>query len=76
MLQASGLSDWAEMAVSNRRVAGLVTAVAGVLITFGHFLFGLFDRVPEKYHSHQAIVATGFGLMILGLVMLGTEKKQ
>ena len=64
------------MAVSNRRVAGLVTAVVGVIISFGHLIFGLFDRAPEKYHSHQAIVATGFGLMIDGLLLLGTEKRR
>ena len=59
------------MPLSNRRVAGLVTAFVGILISIGHLVFGVFDSVPEKYHSHQAIVALGFGLAILGLVLLG-----
>jgi hypothetical protein len=64
------------MVLNNRRIVGFVTAIVGVLISFGHLVFGIFDRVPEKYHSHQALVAIGFGLTILGLVLLGTEKQR
>ncbi len=62
--------------MSTRRVVGIVTAVAGVAISIGHLVFGIFDRIPEKYHSHQAIVATGFALAIGGLLLLGTGKQR
>ena len=72
--QASGLSEDAAMALSNRRIVGFVTTIVGVIISIGHLIFGLFDRVPEKYHSHLAIVATGFGLTIIGLLFLAKAR--
>ena len=74
--QAKKLTDQSAMATKNRFIVGVVTAIVGVVISFGHLIFGLFDRVPEKYHSHQALVAIGFGLTIVGLVLLGTEKQR
>jgi drug/metabolite transporter (DMT)-like permease len=62
--------------MSIRRVIGIVTAFAGVAISIGHLVFGIFDRIPEKYHSHQAIVVTGFALAIGGLLLLGTDKRR
>lgn len=55
------------MALSNRRIIGLITAIVGVAISIGHLVFGLFDRVPEKYHGHEVIVGLGFGLAIVGI---------
>ena len=62
------------MALSNRRIIGLITAIVGVAISIAHLVFGLFDRVPEKYHGHEVIVALGFGLAIVGLLFLRSEK--
>lgn len=59
-----------------RRIVGVVAATVGVAITIGHLVFAIFDRIPEKYHSHQAIVAIGFALAIGGLLLLGTRKQR
>lgn len=70
-----GLIDWTAMALSNRRIIGLTTAIVGVVISIAHFVFGLFDRVPEKYHGHEVIVGLGVGLAIVGLLLLGSRKQ-
>ena len=57
-------------------MVGIVLALVGVTISIGHLVFGIFDRVPEKYHSHQAIVAIGFASAIGGLLLLGTNKRR
>ena len=62
--------------MSTRRLVGIVLAIVGVAITIGHLVFAVFDRIPEKYHSHQAIVVIGFGLAIGGLLLLGTNKRR
>jgi len=62
--------------MSTRRIVGIVLAIVGVAITIGHLVFAIFDRIPEKYHSHQAIVVIGFALTIGGLLLLGTNKQR
>lgn len=62
--------------MSTRRVVGIVFAIVGIAITLGHLVFAIFDRIPEKYHSHQAIVALGFALTIGGLLLLGSDKQR
>ena len=62
--------------MSTRRVVGIVLAIVGIAITIGHLVFAIFDRIPEKYHSHQAIVVIGFALTIGGLLLLGTDKQR
>ena len=64
------------MALSNKRIIGLITAFVGIVMSIGHLVFGLFDRVPEKYHGHEVLVALGFGLSIVGLLLLGSEKQR
>ncbi len=64
------------MALSNRRLIGLITAAVGVAISICHLVFGLFDRVPEKYHGHEVIVGLGFGLALVGLLFLAAEKQR
>lgn len=61
--------------MNTRRIVGFVAAIVGVAITIGHLVFAIFDRIPEKYHSHQAIVAIGFTLAIGGLLLLGTKRR-
>jgi len=58
----------------NKLIAGVVTAAVGVIISIGHLVFGLFDSVPEQYHSHDAIIVLGFALGIVGLLLLITKK--
>jgi hypothetical protein len=62
--------------MSTRQVVGIVLAVVGLAISIGHLVFAIFDRIPEKYHSHQAIVVIGFALVIGGLLLLGTDKRR
>ena len=57
-------------------MVGIVLAIVGVAISIGHLVFAIFDRIPEKYHSHQAIVVIGFALAIGGLLLLGTNRRQ
>lgn len=57
-------------------MVGIVLAIVGIAISIGHLVFAIFDRIPEKYHSHQAIVVTGFALAIGGLLLLGTNRRQ
>ena len=51
-------------------------AIVGVAISIGHIVFAIFDRIPEKYHSHQAIIVIGFALAVGGLLLLGTKKQR
>ena len=62
--------------MSTRRIVGIVLAIVGIAITIGHLVFAIFDRIPEKYHSHQAIVVIGFALTIGGLLLLGNDKQR
>jgi len=62
--------------MKTRRIVGGVAAIVGVAISIGHLVFALFDSIPEKYHTHQAIVAIGFALAIGGLLLLGTPKQR
>ena len=59
-----------------RHIVGAVAAIVGVAISIGHLVFAIFDRVPEKYHSHDAIVVIGFALAIGGLLLLGTKRRS
>ena len=59
-----------------RLIVGIVMAAVGVAISIGHLVFAIFDRIPERYHSHQAIVVIGFALAIGGLLLLGTRKRR
>ena len=62
--------------MSTRQVVGIALAIVGLAVSIGHLVFAIFDRIPEKYHSHQAIVAIGFALAIIGLLLLGTAKQR
>jgi len=62
--------------MKTRRIIGGVAAIVGVAISIGHVVFAFFDSTPEKYHTHQVIVAIGFALAIGGLLLLGTAKQR
>ncbi len=62
--------------MSTRRIVGLVMGVIGILITVTHLVAGLFFDAPERYHGHETIVAIGFVLTLLGLLLIGTDKRQ
>lgn len=64
------------MAMSTRQAFGIALAIVGLAVSIGHLVFAIFDRIPEKYHSHQAIVVLGFVLTIVGLLLLGTAKQR
>lgn len=64
------------MGISTKQVVGIGLAIVGLVISIGHLVFAIFDRIPEKYHSHQAIVGLGFALAIVGLLLLGTAKQR
>ncbi len=59
-----------------RRIAGIVTGAVGVLISVGHLVAVLFSNAPERYHGHETIVAIGFALTVLGLLLIGADKRQ
>ena len=64
------------MAINTKQVVGIGLAIVGLVISIGHLVFAIFDRIPEKYHSHQVIVGLGFALAIVGLLLLGTAKQR
>jgi len=68
-------------AMSTRRTIGIVAAVVGLAISFGHIIlafFGtvLFSAIPEKYHGHELIVAIGIVLALGGLLLLGNDNQE
>ena len=64
------------MAINTKQVVGIGLAIVGLVISIGHLVFAIFDRIPEKYHSHQVIVGLGFALAIVGLLLLGTARQR
>lgn len=62
--------------MNTRRIVGVIIASVGIAISIGHLVFAIFDRIPEKYHSHTWIVVIGFALGIGGLLLLGTDKQR
>lgn len=56
--------------MSTRRIVGIVTGIAGVVISVGHILLAFFTRIPERYHGHEGIVIFGFALAVIGLLLL------
>ncbi len=62
--------------MSTRRIAGIVRGVGGVLISIWHLVAVLFSDAPERDHQHEAIVLVGFALAVLGLLIIGTGRRQ
>lgn len=62
--------------MSTRRIAGIVMGVSGVLISIWHLVAVLFSDVPERDHGHEAIVLVGFALAVLGLLLIGKDRRQ
>jgi hypothetical protein len=62
--------------MKTRRIVGGVAAIVGLAISIGQLVYAFFDSDSEKYHTHLALVALGFGLAIGGLLLLGTAKRR
>ncbi len=62
--------------MSTRRIAGIVMGVSGVLISIWHLVAVLFSDAPERDHQHEAIVLVGFALAVLGLLLIGKDRRQ
>ncbi len=50
-------------------------AVSGVCVTIAHFALALFSNTPERYHGHEVLVVVGLALIVIGLLLIGTDKK-
>ena len=65
-----------EKFMSKRRIAGIVTALVGLVLTMGHFVLESLSNVPERYHGHEWVVAVGVVLMLIGFVLLSGGKAR
>ncbi len=61
--------------MSTRRIAGIVTGAIGILNSIVHLIAVLFSNAPERYHGDETIVAIGLALTVLGLLLIGADKR-
>jgi len=50
--------------------------VSGVLTSIGHLVAVLFPDAPERNQQDEAIVLVGFALAVLGLLLIGKDRRQ
>ncbi len=62
--------------MSTRCIAGIVMGVSGVLTSIGHLVAVLFSDAPERNQQDEAIVLVGFALAVLGLLLIGKDRRQ
>lgn len=62
--------------MNTRRIIGIVIGVTGVIIATGHYVLAFFSSTPERYHGHEALVGVGFALIVIGILLIGTDKQR
>ena len=62
--------------VGMRRIIGIVTGFAGIIISLGHLVLALVSSTPERTHGHEVVVAIGFALAVVGILLLGTDRRR
>lgn len=62
--------------MGTRRIIGIAAGLAGIIISLGHLVLALVSNTPERYHGHEAVVAIGFALAVVGIMLLGTDRRR
>ena len=59
-----------------RQIVGIVLAVAGILISFGHLALMMIFRTSEPYHGFGTWVMLGLALAVVGILLLRKNEPQ
>lgn len=62
--------------MKTKRIIGVVSGVTGVLILLVHLALMMFTDLSKIYHGYELWIGIGFFLAVIGIILIGTDKKN